>query len=135
MKGARMLFWAALAAAGWVLQGCGDGQDVGVPGTAVVSLASTATDGAILVRVTGPGFVGAPVTAGSSTRLYWRQVSEDEIVVALFGTISGAALFQVEIPDTRAATRYAGTVLDVADRSDAQRTDLGGYTITVAVAE
>jgi hypothetical protein len=126
---------AGLLAAGLAAQACADGaQEVPVPGTAVVSLSSANADGAILLRVTGPGFTGTPVSAGSSTKLYWRQVSEEEIMVALFGTISAGALFQVAIPDVGAAAQYAGTILDVADRADDQRTELGGYGVEVGVA-
>jgi hypothetical protein len=133
MTRARMMLWAGLLGAGLALQACSDNGPVVTQGTAVVSLSTTATDGAILVRVMGPGFA-TPRPGGSGTVVHWRQVSETEIVVAVFGAISSGALFAVEIPDTRRVGEYVGTVLQVADRNDDLRPTLSGYSLDVRVA-
>lgn len=134
MKCGRMAFWAVLALAAAGLLACSDSPGEPVAGLAVVSLVSPGTDGAILVRVTGPGFE-TPQVAGSGTALYWRQVSESEIVVAVFGAIGSGALFRVGIPNQRMTGQYQAAVLQAADRNDAERTDLAGYSVTLAVAE
>jgi hypothetical protein len=134
MKGAQLILSAGLLGAGLALVACSEsGPEIPVEGTAVVSLTSNATDGAILLRVTGPGFE-TPQAAGSGSVLHWRQVSESEIVVAVFGAIGNGALFRVAIPDVRKVGQYVGSVLQVADRNDDLRSELSGYRLDVRVA-
>jgi hypothetical protein len=134
MRYPRVAFWTALTLAAAALLACSDGPGEPVAGVVVASLTSPSTDGAILLRVTGPGFE-PPQVAGSGTALYWRQVSESEIVVAVFGAISAGALFRVEVPHHGRIGQYHATVLQVADRNDEERSDLAGYSVTLAVAE
>ena len=130
----RLTLRAGLLVAAAAMLGCGDSPGEVTAGLAVVSLASPFTDGAILVRLTGPGF-GTPQVAGSGAVVHWRQVSETEIVVAVFGAVSTGTLFRVEVPNLRKIERYQATVLQVADRNDAERSDRSAHVVQVATAE
>ena len=136
MSYARAAAWAGVLAMLAAMPGCRDagGPEPITPGTAVVSLASAATDGAILMRVTGPGF-STPQAVSSDAVLYWRQNSESEIVVAVFGAVTNGPVFRVDVPDTRNIGRYQATVLQVADRSSTERTDLTSYGAHVTAAQ
>lgn len=134
----RTLFRSALPAAALILAigACSDdnGAGVPVPGTLTVSLTSPATDGAILLTLTGPQLT-TPQSANPSFKLYWRLVSSTEMRVMVFGTLATGPLLSVSIPDIAHAAGYKGTVLQVADRDDALRNGLSGYGITVSTGQ
>lgn len=133
----RTLFRWALptAALALVVGACGDnGVEVPVPGTLTVALTSTATDGAILLTLTGPD-LPQPQRANPSFKLYWRLVSSSEMRVMVFGTLSDGPLFTLAVSDVKYTTGYKGTVLQVADRSDALRSDLSGYSLALSTGQ
>ena len=125
----------AVVAVGVVLAaGCGDGTDPPQPGLATVSLTTpNSDDGAVLVRVTGQGLSSAQASS-SSYLVYWRLVSETELHVAVFGSVSAGPMFTVQVSDVRQLSAYTGTVEQVADRNDALRSSLSGYGVTVSSA-
>jgi hypothetical protein len=140
---ARLTVRTACLAAWVALGACGEGgggpttpgQDSipAGPADAVLSLASSAADGAILLRVTGPG-MGAPAVTDSTRVLHWRLASDTELVVVVFGILVNGELLRMEIPDGRQIERYVGTVIEVAGKTDTLRADLSGYTLRLAVA-
>ncbi len=127
----RMRFVVVVLMAG----ACGGGvTSPAAPATATATLSSTATDGAILLRVTGPGFDNAPVAANEGLLLYSRQVSESEWMVAVFGNVADGALFTVGVPDGRKISSYAASVVQVADRGNDLRIALAGYSVVLTVS-
>jgi len=135
MTRTRTIFWTLALALVAATAACRDATGPGrTPGTAVISLRSSTADGAVLVRVTGPGFA-TPQAIASGDVLYWRQNSATEIVVAVFGVIAAGPTFRVDVPDAGRIGEYQATVVQVADRFDAERTDLTGYGASLAVAQ
>jgi hypothetical protein len=108
---------------------CGDGPSEPTPGIATVSLTSPATDGAILLTVSGSGLT-EPKPSNPSLRIYWRLVSPTEMRMAVFGAIAAGPLFTIDVLDVGSVKAYQGTVLQVADRNDQLRADLSGYSLT-----
>ena len=54
-------------------------------------------------------------------------------VTAVFvGDIASGDLLSFHVPDVNRPDSCSGTVLEAADRSDAVRVSLAGYTLTVA---
>lgn len=117
----------ALAAAA-----CGDSTS-STPRTLTVSLASATTDGAVLLTLSGPE-LPAPQPANPSYRVFWRLASSGEMRVMVFGALAEGPLFTMVVPGGRASD-YAGSVLQVADRSDALRSSVSGYQIAISAAE
>ena len=127
----------ALLLASALLTGCGRYVTAPPgPATATVTLTSAVTEGAILLRVTGPPrvtgplFEGAPLAARRDLLLYSRQVSESELVVAVFGSVTSGPLFQVDIPDGRLVGGYTATIVQVADPEN-ELQDVSGYSVAV----
>jgi hypothetical protein len=129
----RTWFGASVLLVSAALSACGDGttQPAGSV-TATATLSAPVTDGAVLLRVSGPGF-GTVTAAETGTALYSRQVSDSEMVVAVFGTIASGPLFAVDLPAGRSPEEYAATVTQAADQSNDLRQDLSGYTISITV--
>lgn len=113
---------------------CGDGTGPDRAATATATLSSSATDGAILLRVTGPGFDDAPVAVSQGQLLYSRQVSDSELAVAVFGPIANGALFNVRIPDGSKVRDYTVSVIQVADSSNELRDDPSNYKVAITLA-
>ncbi len=133
MTSTRM-FRTALSLAALV-GGLACGSDKGTnpgPGIATVSLATpNADDGAVLVTLTGAG-VSNPQPGSSGYRMYFRLVSADEVRVLLVGDLSAGILLSVSVGDINSIGNYAGTVVEVASRTDALRTSLAGYSLAFA---
>ncbi|MGH7754400.1 MAG: hypothetical protein ACREN5_16470 [Gemmatimonadales bacterium] len=89
-------------------------------------------DGAMLVTVQGPGLANVQ-SSSSSYRIYWRLVSTGEVRVLIFGNLSGGPVFTAQTPGDAGAADYRATVVQVADRNDAERA-AAGYTALVSVA-
>lgn len=115
--------------------GCGGGDSSTeapgpTPGTVTVSLTTPRTDdGAILFTVSGPDMTQL---AASSATLYFRHAQEGTTITAvLVGDIAGGALLTFHVPDVAATGAYTASIQQVADRSNALRGSLAGYTLTV----
>jgi hypothetical protein len=113
---------------------CGDGTGPAGSAAATVTLSSSATDGAILLRVTGPGFDDAPEAVSQGQRLYSRQISDSELVVAEFGPIANGPLFTVRIPNGSRMGSYSVTVIQVSDPTNELRDDLSKYQVAITLA-
>ncbi|UCG88748.1 MAG: hypothetical protein JSW71_09510 [Gemmatimonadota bacterium] len=133
--------WMLTAALGVIVAGalaCSDEADIGGPssgeGPVTVSLTTPhASDGALLVAVTGPGPLEAR-PANSTYRVYWRLASAAEMRVLVLGNITEGPVFTVRVPDPRNAAAYSSTVLQVADRDNELRTSTEDYSLTVTSA-
>jgi hypothetical protein len=112
--------------------GCDDTAEPPVPGSLLLSLTTPATDdGAILVRVTGPGIMSVGPTS-SGQELFWRLAAEDEARAIVLGSVQAGPLLTIQVPDVNRADEYTAEVGEVAAESDALRDALAGYTVTVA---
>ncbi|HUF50620.1 MAG TPA: hypothetical protein VMN60_07305 [Longimicrobiales bacterium] len=109
---------------------CGD-DNAGppTPGTLLLSLTTPAADdGAVLVRLTGPGITGVQ-PASSSHQLFWRLASEEEARAIVIGGIQSGPLLTVHVPDVRRASEYAAELGEVAALSDSLRAAITGYSL------
>jgi hypothetical protein len=135
MNGPRMVCGASLLLASALLAGCNESvTGPAGPATATLTLTSPVTDGAILLRVTGPRFESAPAPAKAGLLVYSRQVSDSELSVAVFGPIANGVLFQVDIPDGRQVGSYTASIVQVADGENDLRGDVSGYSATMTAA-
>ena len=119
----------ALVAAALGLAGCGEkgGNEPAEPRTYAFSLVTPRSDdGAVVVALTGTP-VTSVVVSGASARLYTRQVSPSEVRVMILGNVAAGQLFTATSTTGR---RPTATVLEVADRADAMRATVQGYSIT-----
>jgi len=130
MNAPRMVCGAIALLASALLVGCNDSvAGPAGPGTVTVALTSAVTDGAIFLRVTGPGFESGPAAGKPGLLVYSRQVSDSELAVAVFGSITSGALFRVDIPESRKVESYSATIVQVADRENDLRGDLSSYLV------
>lgn len=111
-----------------VLHSCG-GEPTGPrAGTLFVELATpNADDGAVRVRVAGPG-ISDPAPA-SGYQLYHRLLPTGALEAVVVGNIATGRLLSFRVPDVR--ERYAASILEVATGSNALREPPTGYTAQV----
>lgn len=115
---------------------CGDedngstGPDDPVPGTLTLSLDTPhADDGALLLRLEGPDMTQVELAAGT---LYLRFLEDQAGLTAVFvGDLTSADMLTFGVPDVERVGSYSATLLEVADRANALRGSLAGYTLTV----
>jgi hypothetical protein len=120
----------ALVALG--LMGCKAEAPTPTPGTLTVSLSSpNADDGAVLFMLTGPGIQTAQA-ANSAYKSYWRLVSATELRFMVVGNLTNGTVATITVDDTHKVDQYKGTLLDAASRTDAARSSLASYKITVS---
>lgn len=116
---------------------CGDddngstGPDDPVAGTLTMSLTTpNADDGALVLRLEGPDMTQVGLAAPA---LYLRFLEDQSGVTAvLVGDVSEGALLTFRVPDVERVGSYSATPVEVADRANALRGSLAGYTLTVA---
>ena len=102
------------------------------PGTVTVSFHTPTTDdGAVLFMLTGPG-VREAQAASSTYKVYWRVVSATEVRFLVVGNLSSGVVATVTIDDLAKVGEYAGTLLEVASRTDALRSSVSGYSISIS---
>ncbi len=130
----RSILKLALAALACGTAACTDSTTgPAVPATAVVSLVTpSSNDGALLITLSGPGLSDIQ-PANSFVRIYWRLVTETEARVVVVGNLTAGPVFTVRLSDAR-PERYTASLGEVADRTNAMREALAGYTLTLAVA-
>ena len=121
-----------LRLAGAALTACGDDTaEPPIPGSLLLSVTTPATDdGAIMVRVTGPGIMGVQPTS-SGQDLFWRLSSEDEVRAIVIGAVQTGPLLTVQVPDVNRVEEYTAQVGEVAAESDAIRSALTGYSLSL----
>lgn len=100
------------------------------PGDLAVRLTTPhGTDGAVLLRISGPGLSTAePVMPAHEVHV---RTVDATLRVAVFGTIEAGELLRFAVPDIRAAERYAIALVEVADPENRLRASLTGYSATV----
>ncbi len=107
----------ALVLAGGLLSACG-GEVVPpgpTPGTLLVSLSGAgATDGAILIRVSG-GSVSSVMSAVPYTASGAESTTGYRVVVT--GDLHDGAVVHLQVPDVNAIAGYSAVVEQVADRN------------------
>ncbi len=101
------------------------------PGTATVALVTpNADDGAVLLRLTGPGLSNPQ--PNQAYLLYSRIVNSNELRVIVVSDLGATALITLHVDDRNRVSEYAGTVVDAASRSDQSRSSLAGYAVKIA---
>ncbi len=126
-KSRRQIFvWAFTLLLG-AAAACGDSDPVEpppappIPGLMVVSLSTPAQDdGAALFTITGPG-LSIVQTANANYHLAWRLVSGSEVRILVVGDITSGPVVTMQVGDVRRLGEYAGTIIEVADRTGALR--------------
>lgn len=126
----RRAAWLMLA--GLVIS-CGSGPtDDGSPGDLIAALSTTnATDGALLIRITGPV---SQVAAVGGHRLSAATAAGTTRVV-ITGDIAAGDLLRITVPDTRDISSYSVVVEQAAERESYTLFDVSGYSITVRVQQ
>jgi hypothetical protein len=121
-----------LLLAGLATTACEDAAEPPIPGSLLLSVTTPATDdGAIMVRVTGPGIMGVQPTS-SGQEMFWRLAAEDEARAIVVGGVQTGPLLTIQVPDVNRFDEYTAEVGEVAAESDAIRTDLAGYSLSIA---
>ncbi len=133
----KRLRWHPIAAATVALVvsvACGDGDGVtAVPmsGTLVLSLTSpNSDDGAILLSISGGG-ISAPTVVSTSHVLFFRATGTTSINAVVVGNITAGPLLRFDVPDVSGASAYTGTITEAANRANALRTTLTGYSLEI----
>lgn len=104
------------------------------PGSAIVSLTTPAADdGAVVVRVEGPG-LSTLQTASSGYTFYSRLASEQEARVIVLGNVVAGPIFTFKMAAGATASDYTATLQQVASRSDGLRAALTSYSLTITAA-
>jgi hypothetical protein len=128
--------WLVLAA---LLATCGEPtappvqpQPQPQPGVLVVRLVTpNDDDGAVVVRVSGPGQMTSIAAGGAGLVLHARPDGA-AFSAAVFGDVaSGAPLLRFTVPDVAAVLQYSATLVEVADEGNAVRAGTEGYALTV----
>lgn len=132
----RAIHRSGLLLAGAVFLGtCGDSPTAPTPpepGTLVATLQGARSgDGALIVRVRGPGAIGALAPARAGYVLHARAAG-DSARAALFGEVVSGPLFQLSVPDVHRIAEYRATVVEVSDEANTLRDDVSGYALTFA---
>lgn len=106
-----------------------------VAGSLKVSFVTPSTDdGAVLIQVSGPDTVGTitpAITPTSAGVIAYARASGPGFKVAAFGDITSGTLLTFPVPDIAKAEHYTAVVIDAADRANAQRGSLTGYSAAV----
>ncbi len=113
---------------------CGDdgGPTGPVAGSLTVSLTTpNADDGAILLTVSGGDIDNAASALGPSFAFYSSQ-SGSSLTAIIVGDIVAGDLMTIHVPDVGAASSYTATAVQIAARSNALRSSLSGYELTVS---
>jgi hypothetical protein len=124
-----------LCLAGALGHGCGGDPTGPVAGTVEVTFTTpNSDDAAVLLRVTGPAMTGVSADAAGS---YLKTLEEGETVtVVVAGDLTSGPLIRFGVPDVRerALESYSATLLQVASRTNALRSPLSGYSLTISRA-
>ncbi|GMR11964.1 MAG: hypothetical protein BMS9Abin29_0150 [Gemmatimonadota bacterium] len=135
-KSRRRIFLWAIAPLLGAATACGDSDpvepppDPPVPGLIVVSLSTPAQDdGAALFTITGPGS-STIQTANANYNLSWRLVSSGEVRILVAGDITSGPVVTMQVGDIRRVGDYAGTMIEVADRTGALRSTVSDRTLS-----
>jgi hypothetical protein len=101
------------------------------PGSAIVTLTTpVADDGAVVVRVQGPGLTTLQ-TASSGYTFYSRLAGEQDARVIVLGNLVGGPMFTFKMATGASAADYTATLEQVASRADALRAAHTNYSLTI----
>ena len=105
---------------------------VPVPGTLTARVVTpNADDGAILVEISGPAPLAELATPVQGAVVHSRT-NGSTTRVAVFGALASGALVRFSVPDVNAAPQYSAQVMEVSDRTNALRTSVTDYQISIA---
>jgi len=109
----------------------GDDEPTGpVSGTLVVELITPAADdGAIVLNIIGPNISDLDLVDQSSIMFWIEDASELRAVIV--GGLAEGELLKFTVPDVKNVGAYTATVFEVADLTNALRSSLVGYGLTV----
>lgn len=132
----RVAVLASMAVLGAIT--CGKNTPVGPPspppagaGTLTVRLTTPNTDdGAILLELRGPN-IQTLATANSGWQLY-SDATGTTVRGVVAGNLTAGGVLTFHVANVGAVGSYTATIVDVADRQNKLRTDLTGYSLTVA---
>ena len=116
------------------ISACSDDNGGGpsTPGTALVALASSATDdGAISLTITGSG-ISRVQAANSAQQVFWRLTSATEVRVIVVGSLSAGPLLVLDVADASMVPSFRVAPLEVSRSDGSLREGVAGYTLTVA---
>ena len=104
------------------------------PSGAVVSLMTpNANDGAVIITLSGPD-LGTIQPADSHYVVYSRLANSQEMRIIVLGDLVAGPVFSVRLSAPHAMSAYAGTVQQVATRSDSILSGTAGYGVTISPA-
>ncbi len=113
--------------------GCDDdGASAGpVPGELVVRLDTPHDDdGALIARIHGPSKIDGVVGPSSSIPVHFRERG-DTVLAAAFGDLEDGPVLRIAVPDVRQADDFTATLIEVADRQGALRSDFSTYSLSI----
>ena len=111
---------------------CDSGGSSEGNGPVQVSLSTpSADDGALVITIAGPAFT-AVRPASASYEVFWRAVNQNETRVIVVGDIVDGLLFTATAPEAAAAAEFSAEVMEIANRGDALRPSMAGYSLSVA---
>lgn len=123
----------AVGAVLWVSAACSASPtDDGARAGSVMLYLTTprSDDGAVVFEVSGP-LIEDATAADASTRLFTRRSDASTITGVVVGVLATGAVVRLQVPDVGVRAEYVARVLEVADRQNALRPSLVGYTLTV----
>lgn len=132
MKQKRIAQVAIVAASLTLGLACGgDDEPTGpISGTLVVELTTPAADdGAILLNIVGPNISGLDLVDQTSI-LFWIE-DASELRAVIVGGLGEGELLKFTVPDVKNVGAYTATIFEVSDLSNALRSSLVGYGLTV----
>lgn len=88
-------------------------------------------DGALLLEVKGPS-VRTVTTSSSAIQVFADTTSTTAVRVVVAGNLTAGKLFTFQVQDTRQASAYTVTIVDIADRQNKIRNGNSGYSLAVA---
>ena len=134
------LGWLTVAALAFSGVACGDGDGGGgtgpgtEAGTIEVSLSTpNADDGAVLIRISGPGITS--VAAFDPSHVVFNKPALGEVQVILVGDNLNGAILKLQVADVNALTQFTGTVLQAAKVTDELQSPLTSYGLSFATSE
>ncbi len=126
---------AALALALAAAAGCSDAPSGPSPGSLSVRTATATTARAVLLRVTGAPVAAIAAPPAGAYTVYFDSTHADTVLIVVIAargsTLGAGALAVLQVPDTRAAGRYAVTAVQASDQSNALLPAGGGFTLSV----
>ena len=103
-------------------------------GSAIVALVTpNGDDGAVSVTLRGPG-ISTLETASSGYVFFSRLASDTVAHVIVVGNVTAGPIFTFKPAGGAQMSAYTATVKEIASRTDAVRSSLANYSLTITAA-